>query len=208
MSRIGRKPIIIPEKVEVSIEAQNVKIKGPKGEISQKIPSEILVEIHPHTKRGQSVKGAKIDETSPRSGVGARGNEILVFPKKGLKKVSALWGLTRALLQNHVKGVIEGFEKQLEMRGIGYKAVLKDEKVLQLAVGFSHLVNLEIPEELSVSLEKNIITVSGIDKQKVGEFAAEIRAVRKPEPYKGKGIRYVGEKVRKKEGKKAVTATA
>jgi len=182
MSRIGKKPILIPENVEVKIENHQVLIKGPKGEISQEISPEISVEK----------KEDKI---------------IIVSPKRKTKKTPALWGLTRALLQNHVIGVTQGFEKQLEIRGIGYKASLEGEKTLKLEVGFSHPVKLEIPADLNVSIEKNIIKVSGIDKQKVGEFAAKIRKVRPPEPYKGKGIRYVGEKVRKKEGKKAAATT-
>jgi large subunit ribosomal protein L6 len=181
MSRIGKKPILIPQGVEIEIKDSVVTIKGPKGEISQEIPPEILIE--------------------------KKEDKIIVSPKRKTKRTSALWGLTRALLQNHVKGVTEGFEKQLEIRGIGYKASLEGAKTLKLEVGFSHPVKLEIPEDLKVSVEKNIIKVSGIDKQKVGEFAAKIRRVRPPEPYKGKGIRYVGEKVRKKEGKKAAATT-
>ncbi len=180
MSRIGKQPIIIPKDVQIEIRGQKVAIKGPKGEISQEISPEISVE--------------------------KKEDKIIVTPKRKTKKTPALWGLTRALLQNHVIGVTQGFEKQLEIRGIGYKASLEGEKTLKLEVGFSHPINLEIPAGLNVSIEKNIIKVSGIDKQKVGEFAAKIRRVRPPEPYKGKGIRYVGEKVRKKEGKKA-TAT-
>ena len=180
MSRIGKQPIIIPKDVQIEIRGQKVAIKGPKGEISQEISPEISVE--------------------------KKEDKIIVTPKRKTKKTPALWGLTRALLQNHVIGVTQGFEKQLEIRGIGYKASLEGEKTLKLKVGFSHPINLEIPAGLNVSIEKNIIKVSGIDKQKVGEFAAKIRRVRPPEPYKGKGIRYVGEKVRKKEGKKA-TAT-
>ena len=181
MSRIGKKPIKIPENIEVKIEPNQVLIKGPKGEISQKVPQEILVE--------------------------KKENEIILSPQRKSKRTAALWGLTRALLQNHVKGVIDGFEKKLEIKGIGYKASLEKEKTLCLNVGFSHPVNLEIPEGLKISVEKNIITVWGIDKQRVGEFAAKIRRVRKPEPYKGKGIRYLEEKVRLKEGKKAATTT-
>lgn len=181
MSRIGKKPIIIPQNVEIKIENQKVLIKGPKGEISQKIPPEISLE--------------KKEE------------KLIVFPKRKTKRSSALWGLIRALLENHLKGVTEGFEKQLEIRGIGYKASLEGEKILKLEVGFSHPVKIAIPSSLKVSIEKNIIKVSGIDKQKVGEFAAKIRRIQPPEPYKGKGIRYLGEEVRKKEGKKAATTT-
>lgn len=181
MSRIGKKPIQIPQGVEVEIKDRAVKVKGPKGEIQQEIPAEILVE--------------------------KKEDKIIVSPKEWLKKTPALWGLSRALLQNCLEGVSKGFEKKLEIHGIGYKASLEGEKTLNLTVGFSHPVKLEIPEGIAVLVEKNIITISGIDKQKVGQFAAKVRAVRKPEPYKGKGIRYLGEKVRKKEGKKAITAT-
>lgn len=179
MSRIGKKPILIQDGVEVLIKEQEVKIKGPKGEITQIIPEEILV-----------VK---------------KENMIEVSLKRESERTFALWGLTRALLQNNIKGVKDGFTKKLEIIGIGYKANLKSKNELELEVGFSHTVNLKVPENLNISIEKNIITISGFDKQKVGEFAANIRKVKKPEPYQGKGIRYVGEKVRKKVGKKAAT---
>lgn len=179
MSRIGKRPIEIPDDVEIKIEERLVKIKGPKGEMSKEIPLDIGIEI--------------------------KGKEILLNPKRKTKKSGALWGLTRSLLYNDVKGVTEGFEKELELRGIGYRASVEKEKLLVLEVGFSHKVEIEVPEGIDVSVKKNIITISGIDKQKVGEVAAKIRKVRPPEPYKGKGIRYVGEKVRRKEGKKAAT---
>lgn len=181
MSRIGKQPIKIPEGVEVDIKDNVVKVKGPKGELKQEISAGILV-----------VK---------------QGNALLIKPEKTTKAISALWGLSRALLQNCIEGVTNGFEKKLEIVGVGYKAGLEGEKRLNMSVGFSHPVKMEIPEGLKVFIEKNIITVSGIDKQAVGQFAAEIRAVRKPEPYKGKGIRYLGEKVRRKEGKKAAATT-
>jgi len=181
MSRIGKKPIEIPDGVEIEIEKRLVKMKGPKGEISKEIPLDIGIEI--------------------------KDKEILLNPKRKTKKSGALWGLTRSLLYNDVKGVTEGFEKELELIGIGYRASVEKEKLLVLEVGFSHKVEIEAPEGIDISVKKNIITVSGIDKQKVGEIAAKIRKVRPPEPYKGKGIRYVGEKVRRKEGKKAITAT-
>ena len=181
MSRIGKKPIEIPQGVEVSIKDSIVKVKGGKGEIEQVIPSGVFVEI----KDGQ----------------------VVVSIKEQSKKNSALWGLIRALLQNAVMGVSQGFEKQLEIIGVGYRANMKGDKLLDLAMGFSHPVEMPVPEGLQLKVEKNIITISGINKEKVGQFAAEIRAVRKPEPYKGKGIRYLGEKVRRKEGKKAATAT-
>ena len=182
MSRIGKKPILIPEGVEVKIEGQKVTIKGPKGEISQEVPSEILVE--------------------------KKQDRIQVSLKKKTKRSWALWGLWRALLENDVRGVTSGFEKKLEIRGVGYRASLEADRMVKLEVGFSHPVKLKIPQGIDVSVEKNIVTVSGINRQGVGEFAARIRRVKPPEPYKGKGIRYLGEKVRKKEGKKAAVTTA
>jgi len=180
MSRIGKKNIIIPENVDVKIDNRNITVKGPKGEISHEIPWIIDMEIK--------------DEA------------ILLKPKKRTKQSSALWGLTRALLFNCVEGVTNGFEKQLELVGVGYRASVENEKKLILEVGFSHKKEIEIPEGIEISVKKNIITISGINKQQVGEVAAKIRRVRRPEPYKGKGIKYVGEKIRRKEGKK-VTAT-
>ena len=181
MSRIGKKPVEIPQGVEVSIKDSIVKVKGSKGEIEHTIPEGVLVEV--------------------------KDKQVIVSIKVENKKTSALWGLIRALLQNAVMGVSQGFEKQLEIIGVGYKAKMEGDKLLDLAMGFSHPVKMPVPEGLQIKVEKNIITISGINKEKVGQFAAEIRAVRKPEPYKGKGIRYVGEKVRRKEGKKAATAT-
>lgn len=182
MSRIGKKPIEIPQGVEVDIQDKTVKIKGLKGELQQPMPEGILVE--------------------------KKRNSLVLRPEKKTKQSAALWGLARALLQNCIEGANKGFEKKLEVIGVGYKAALEGDKVLNLSVGFSEPVKMEIPEGLKVSVEKNIITVVGIDKQKVGQFSAEIRATRKPEPYKGKGIRYLGEKVRRKEGKKATATTS
>jgi len=179
MSRIGKKPIDIPQGVEIKIENKKAAIKGPKGTITQDIPEEILVE--------------------------QKDNQILVSQCRESKKSRQLWGLIRALLQNNVQGVSAGFEKKLEMVGIGYKAILSDSQTLKIEAGFSHPVIIIVPEDLIITVEKNIITVAGFNKQKVGEFAAKIRDVRVPEPYKGKGIRYQGEKVRRKEGKKAAT---
>lgn len=180
MSRIGKKPIQIPQNAEVDIKDQEVIIKGPKGELKQIIPEEILV---------------KKEE-----------DKILIAQKRKTKKSSALWGLIRSLLQNNVNGVSFGFEKKLELQGVGYRAAKEEEK-LKLEVGFSHPVIVEIPKGLSASVEKNIITISGIDKQKVGEFSAQIRKIRPPEPYKGKGIRYLGEKVRRKVAKKTAATS-
>ena len=181
MSRIGKKPIEIPEAVKVNIDGRKVIIKGPKGELSREVRPEIKVEL----KEGK----------------------IFVKPEIKTKKTKAFWGLTRALLNNMVKGVIEGYEKKLEIRGLGYKAKIEGDDLV-LMVGFTHSVKIKIPETIKVSVEKNIITVSGIDKELVGLIAAKTRKVKPPEPYKGKGIRYLGEEVRRKAGKKVVTGGA
>jgi len=180
MSRIGKKPIEIPEVVEVKIEGQLVFIKGPKGELSQAIRPEIKVEV--------------------------KESKILVSPQKETKETSAFWGMTRALLYNMVKGVMEGYEKKLEIEGVGYRASIEGDQLV-LNIGFSHPVKIKQPAGIKFSVDKNVISVSGIDKGLVGEMAAEIRRVRPPEPYKGKGIRYAGEQVRRKLGKKAVATT-
>lgn len=177
MSRIGKKPIQIPQGVTVILEKDSVLFKGPKGEIKQEIPGGISVE--------------------------QQENILVVKPEKEGKTMAALWGLTTALLLNHAHGVSEGFEKKLEIRGVGYKAALEGESKIRLDLGFSHPIFMEIPKGLSVKIEKQFITIAGFDKQQVGQLGAKIRAIRKPEPYKGKGVRYFGEVVRKKEGKKA-----
>ena len=178
MSRVGKKPILIPEGVEIKIERQKIIVKGPKGELSKEIRPEIKVET--------------------------REGKIFVSPQKETKKTKALWGLTRALLANMIKGVTEGFEKKLEIEGIGFRASVEGEDLV-LYVGFTHPIRIKALEGIKFSVEKNIITVSGADLEKVSQIAAKIRKVKPPEPYKGKGIRYVGEVVRRKVGKKAVT---
>lgn len=176
MSRIGKKPILIPDGVEVKIEGQKVRVSGPKGEISREVRPEVKVAVE----------------------------EKNIMVRAG-DDAKALWGLTRALLFNMVKGVTEGYEKKLEIEGVGYRASLEGEDLV-LSVGFTQPVKIKRPEGIKFSLEKNVITVSGIDKELVGQTAATIRKVRPPEPYKGKGIRYQGEQVRRKLGKRAVTA--
>jgi len=178
MSRIGKQSIIIPEGVEVKISDHQIGVKGPKGELTQSIPPQIEITLE--------------------------GKELLVTLRKKTKDSSALWGLLRALIFNMVKGVSEGFEKKLEIEGVGYRASLQDNKLI-LNLGFSHPVEVAAPEEIEFKVDKNIITISGIDKQLVGQIAAKIRAFRKPEPYKGKGIHYLGEVIRRKAGKKAVS---
>ncbi len=180
MSRIGKKPILIPQGVEIKIEGQKVTVKGPKGELSREVRPEIKV----------------VQEDS----------QLIIAPQKETKETAAFWGLTRALLANDIKGVTEGFVKRLEIEGVGYRAALEG-RDLNLQMGFSHPVKIKAPEGITFLVEKNVIIVSGIDKGLVGQTSAKIRAVKPPEPYKGKGIRYEGEQVRRKLGKKAV-ATA
>lgn len=175
MSRIGKQPIPVPDGVEVHMEGEVLRVKGPKGVLEHRIPRSIRVELD--------------------------GNLIRVVRDNEQRQVRALHGLTRTLISNMVTGVTMGFRKALEIVGVGYKAEVSD-GVLQMSLGYSHPVRYQIPEGISVTVERNvIITVEGIDKQKVGQVAAEIRAFRSPDPYKGKGVRYVGEKVRRKVGK-------
>ena len=179
MSRIGKKTAAVPEGVEIKIEKRQVFVKGPKGTL--------VFEFHPDIKVILEEKELRVENT------------------KKTKAAGALWGLTRVLISNMIEGVTKGYEKQLELQGVGYRMVVKGKK-LDMALGFSHPVEVDIPEGLEAKIEKNILTISGIDKQKVGQFAASVRALKKVEPYKGKGFRYVGEIVRKKAGKKAVAA--
>ncbi|MFA6391784.1 MAG: 50S ribosomal protein L6 [Patescibacteria group bacterium] len=175
MSRIGKQPINLPENVTFSFEDKLVTIKGPKGELTQDVDSRVRIE--------------KVE------------NNILVTVKNPDNKTDrAYWGLYRMLIANMVKGVTDGFEKQLELNGVGFKMELAGNKLL-LNVGFSHPVNYDLPEGIEGKIVKNVITISGIDKQKVGQTAAEIRDIKKPEPYKGKGMKYVDEKIRRKAGK-------
>lgn len=187
MSRIGKKPIEIPKEVEVKIEGERVTVKGPKGELSREIRPEIKVEMK-ENKIFVSASDTKI-------------------PVRQAKKIPAFWGLFRALIFNMVQGVSTGFEKKLEIEGIGYKAQVEGEDLI-LNVGYSHQVRMKIPKDLKVSVEKNVISVSGADKESVGQFAAIIRKTKLAEPYKGKGIKYFGEKIRRKEGKKVITTKA
>ena len=178
MSRIGKKPIIIPEGVTVSIAGQLVIVKGPKGAIEREIHPDIRVE----TKEG----------------------EVRVAPQRVSRKSAALWGLSRSLVANMAEGVSKGFEKKLEYEGIGFRAALEDGgTALLFQLGFSHPVRFQTPVDVSFLVEKNVITVSGIKKELVGETAAQIRSLKPPEPYKGKGIRYQGEVILRKAGKKA-----
>jgi large subunit ribosomal protein L6 len=175
MSRIGKKPVIIPSGVTVEINGETLKVKGSKGELSLNLHPKITVE---KTDTEVNVKVNNEDNKQQR----------------------ALWGLHRALINNMVAGVTNGFSKILEVNGVGYKAELKG-KVLVLNLGYSHPIELEVPAGLEVKVEKNTITISGIDRQLVGQFAAVIRSKREPEPYKGKGIKYQNEVIRRKAGK-------
>ncbi len=179
MSRIGRLPIAVPADVTVTINGSSVTTKGPKGELSVVL-----------------VKGI--------SAVLVEG-ELRVTAAHALEQ-SALWGLSRALLANMIEGVSKGFEKKLEIQGVGYRAQGQG-KLITMAMGFSHPVKYPVPPDVTVTVEDAILTVSGPDKQRVGQVAAEIRSIRPVEPYKGKGIRYVGEHVRRKVGKR-VTASS
>lgn len=177
MSRIGKQPIVIPAGVEVAVDGSRVSVKGPKGTLEQVFHADMRIVLDNGTLRVERPS----DERLHRS----------------------LHGLTRTLLANMVEGVTSGYEKRLEIVGVGYRAALKDSS-LELAVGFSHPVTFRPPSGIEFEVPAaNRITVRGIDKQLVGEVAAEIRKIRKPEPYKGKGIRYEGEYVRKKAGKAA-----
>ena len=178
MSRIGNKVIQVPADVTVTVSPENyVVVKGPKGQLEFQFNQNLTIKL----------EGSELSVTRPN-------DEI--FSRK-------IHGTTRALIQNMVTGVKEGFKKQLEIKGVGYRAQLQGNTVV-LSMGFSHPVELEIPEGVTVTIPKNTeVTIEGADKQAVGEFAAKIRSVRKPEPYLGKGIRYVGEYVPRKAGKTA-----
>ena len=176
MSRIGRMPIAIPAGVTVDIAENNqVTVKGPKGTLERVLPAEMTI-----TKEGEEVKVTRPND---------------------LKKMKSLHGLTRTLINNMIIGVTEGYEKRLEVNGVGYRAQKQGKKLI-LSLGYSHPVEMEDPEGLESVLDgQNKITIKGIDKQKVGQYAAEIREKRKPEPYKGKGIKYADEVIRRKVGK-------
>ncbi len=180
MSRIGKKLIQIPSTVKVDIEGNDIKVSGPKGILNTKIHRDIKVEV--------------------------KDGKLFVTPARPLpQKSKGLWGLYRALIFNMIEGVSNGFEKKLEIEGVGYKAaVVGDELVLN--VGFVHPVKIKKPEGITFVVEKNVITISGINKEIVGQISAQIRAAKKAEPYKGKGIKYQGEKIRRKEGKKVVAS--
>ncbi len=182
MSKIGKKQIIIPEKVDIKIEDSLILVKGPKGELRKKFPANIIIK----TENGRII--VELKDRDSRD-----------------KKTGAVWGLTRALIQNMVKGVTDGFEKVLEFQGVGYKATIKGNG-LELILGYSHPINIEACPGIEFKVDKSVIKIIGIDKELIGKVAAEIRSKREPEPHKGSGIRYQGEVIRRKAGKKAVAS--
>ena len=176
MSRIGKKAVAIPSGVNVTIEGQTVTVKGPKGQLAWTIAEEITVK--------------------------QEGSDLLLTANGDSKRAMSMWGLSRTLVANMVQGVTAGFEETLELVGVGYRAAMKG-TALSIQLGFSHDVNVEAPAGVTFAVPKQTeIKIAGADKQAVGEIAAKIRRIRPPEPYKGKGVRYAGEKVRRKEGKK------
>jgi len=179
MSRIGKKPVAVPAGVTAAVSGQQVKMKGPKGELSFTLPDDLKVE--------KTAAGIEIE------------------PRDDSKKARAMWGMSRTMVANLIKGVTDTYSQVLEIQGVGFRAAMKSKDQLQLQIGFSHEVLHKVPAGVEVKVsgaKQEIITVSGIDKQKVGQVASDIRAYRPPEPYQGKGIRYQGEYIFRKEGKK------
>ena len=177
MSRIGKMPIPVPDNVKVAMKDRRLAVEGPKGKLD--------LDVHP-------LINVKVED-----------KKIIVTRPNDARQSRSLHGLTRALIANMVHGVCEGFEKKLELQGVGYRANMQG-NALNFQLGYSHPILFEPPEGIELSVDRNIVTVSGNDKQAVGQVAAQIRALRKPEPYKGKGIRYVGERVRRKAGKAGI----
>lgn len=178
MSRVGKQIIKIPAGIEIKLDGGMLSVKGPKGELSKEFKTKIV-------------------------SVDIKDGEITFAPKNEENSTKALWGTYAALVKNMIKGVSEGFEKKLVLEGVGFKSEVTGTDI-KLALGFSHPVLVPIPKDLKVTAEKNIITITGPDKEVVGQFAAMLRDFKKPEPYKGKGLRYDGEFIRRKQGKKAV----
>jgi large subunit ribosomal protein L6 len=179
MSRIGKKPVPVPSGVTATVAGQTVKMKGPKGELSFTVPGELKVE--------QGKAG------------------IQVTPLEDTKRARSMWGMSRTQIVNLIDGVTKGYSHTLEIHGVGFRAAMKGKDQLQMQIGFSHDVIHTVPAGVEVKVagaKQEIVTVSGIDKQKVGQLAAEIRSSRPPEPYQGKGVRYQGEFILRKEGKK------
>ncbi len=179
MSRVGRRPIAIPKDVQVSVSGGLVQVQGPKGRLTTPVPPGIAFEV--------------------------KGSELVCTRAGEERQERAFHGMARALANNAIRGVTEGFSKELDIVGVGYKAQVEGQKVV-FSLGFSHPIEFRIPEGIKIAVEKQTrVTVSGIDRQKVGQVAAEIRGLRRPDPYKQKGIRYVGEVLKKKAGKAGAT---
>ncbi|MFW5888191.1 MAG: 50S ribosomal protein L6 [Patescibacteria group bacterium] len=176
MSRTGKLPIEYSSDTQINVEKGMVTVKGPKGELQQQLHSLVYIDI------GDNQVHVKVKDPEDR-------------------RQRALWGLHRSLVNNMVQGVEKGFQKQLEVNGVGYKIAMKGDDTVILNVGFSHPAEYKLPEGVSASVEGNVITISGIDKQLVGKAAAQIKNIKKAEPYKGKGLKYVGEEIKRKEGK-------
>lgn len=179
MSRIGKKPIEILEGVKVDIQNNKISVSGPKGSLEFVHALEVTARIE--------------------------GTRVIVEKTNKTKKAAAIWGTTTRMVNNMIEGVKEGFQKQLELNGVGFRMALQGKKI-NMALGFSHPVVIDIPEGVEANIQDNIMTISGMDKQRVGQFSAIIRALKPAEPYKGKGFKYVGEIIRRKEGKKAASA--
>jgi large subunit ribosomal protein L6 len=176
MSRIGKKPVAVPSGITANVEGQTVKVKGPKGALSFVVPDDVAV---------------KLD-----------GGQIKVDPRNETKRARSQWGTSRTLIANLIAGVTKGFEQRLEINGVGYRAAVQG-KNLNITLGYSHDINYPIPEGITIATPRPVeIIISGADRQKVGQVAAEIREYRPPEPYKGKGIKYSDERIFRKEGKK------
>lgn len=176
MSRIGKEPITVPSGVTLTQSGQTVSVKGPKGELSFDLPDAVTASF--------------------------ADNDLSITAVEGAKNASAMWGMARTMVSNMIEGVTDGYKKELELRGVGYRAQMKG-TALSMQLGYSHDVDYTPPAGITIEAPKPTqVVVTGIDKQQVGQVAAEIRSFRKPEPYKGKGVRYVGEYVRQKEGKK------
>jgi large subunit ribosomal protein L6 len=176
MSRIGKKPVALPGGVTANVSGQTISVKGPKGALQLSLHEDV---------------SAKLESGAVR-----------IDPRNDSKRARAMWGMSRSLLANIVTGVNKGFEKRLEITGVGYRAALQG-KNLQLSLGYSHEINYPVPDGIAITTPKPTeIVISGVDRQKVGQVAAEIRNFRPPEPYKGKGVRYAGEYIFRKEGKK------
>lgn len=178
MSRLAKKPIVVPEKITLAVSDSSVTVKGPLGELTRTFPQFIRIE------KGEAE------------------NEYLVKLQAVNKHTKAMAGTAVAHIRNMIRGVAEAYTKKLILEGVGFKSEVKGDKLI-LALGFSHPVEVAIPKTLKVTAEKNLITISGINKEEVGQFAAKLRSLKKPEPYKGKGFRYVDEVIRRKQGKKS-----